>query len=172
MMMDIDGPRGPVARWLSRRRRVDHRPTKQGPMWLLPGWFHEHEVFLLAWSILIGAGYLFGAPRSGALANQLSPVVIVIWSWAMTLSGVIGLIGCFGFRKRMDIAFGLERGALALQAGGLMLFAVSIVSNAGATGLTVAGICMAWALANLTRAWRISVGLKAAHDAGNAEHAP
>lgn len=137
---------------------------------LHPGRHYGHEVFLLAWSIFIGLGYVIGVPPAGSLAARVSPPVIISWAWVMIIGGVVGLLGCYWPRSRFDLALLLERAGLLLQSGALVLFTTAVMANAGLPGLTVAGICLAWVVANLSRVWRITASLHyAATVAGDRE---
>jgi hypothetical protein len=138
-----------------------------------PGYLHvgrnyEHEVFLLAASAFLGVAYLFGAPRPGSVQAVLPGWMSIAWALVLLVSGVLGLLGCY-WPKRMDVALEIERSALTLQAAGMILFAAAVWSFAGLSGLATGIIVLAWALANLRRVYKISIGLTDAERAIHAE---
>lgn len=130
------------------------------PLVLLPGRLNDHEVFLLAWSVFLGCTFVLGAPPPASIAAEVSHPVFVSWAVAVALSGMAGLVGCY-WRGRADIGLGVERGALLMQSGCWLFFAALVIRYAGAAGITAAGIILAWAAANLARAWRITRALAA-----------
>jgi hypothetical protein len=130
------------------------------PLPLLSGRLHDHEQFLLAWSVLVGVTYALGAPPPLSLADSIPEWMFISWAVIVGLSGLIGLAGCH-WRGRIDVALEIERAALLMQGGCWLLFAGCIMGYAGLIGLTAAGIVIAWAGANLSRAWRITKALAA-----------
>lgn len=130
------------------------------PLFLLSGRHHDHEVFLLAWSVLLGVTFAAGAPAPPSLEAAVPNWMFATWAVLVGLSGALGVVGCY-WRGRIDVALELERSALLIQGGCWLLFAGGIFAYAGLDGLTAGGITLAWGLANVSRAWRITRALKA-----------
>lgn len=151
-------PRGVLQRLTGWR--TGGRTRKPLPLILLGGRLHDHQVFLLTWSVLLGATFAFGAPTPASLATSINRPVFLGWAATLAVSGVLGLLGCF-WRGRLDVGLEIERAALLMQSGAWLLFSGCVIAYAGASGSTAAGICLAWALANLSRSHRINRALAA-----------
>lgn len=137
------------------------------PIIIISGKHRHHELLLLAFSVLAGVAFLLGAPRS-AVTQQLDETLVNVWAVGLTVSGVVGLLGCF-WRNNLERSLLLERSGLLIGAGAVLGFAMQVYSVAGGRGLFTAGFYLAWALANVARSLQIGKDLRdmrGARDAG------
>lgn len=114
---------------------------------VIAGRHRPHEILLLALSLLIGAAYTIGAPPPTSLAASLPGWAVLVWSIGLALSGVIGLVGVIWSML-------LEQAGMLLGAAALLWYAAA-VAPFGWRALFAGGISVAWAAANLARAWQI-----------------
>lgn len=119
----------------------------------------SHELFLLAYTLLIGVLYVSHTvplpPQiTGTLAGWQQP----IWAWLWVVSGVAGLTAA-GWRGLM-VALRLEQAAMLTGAAPLLVMTVAVLQPFRfATG--IAGLLLgAWTLANLDRAWQLHIELR------------
>lgn len=137
---------------------------------LVTGRHRPHELLLLAVSVLLGVSYLVRVPAPQTLTAAVPRWVVLLWAVGLVASGIVGLAGCL-WRGDIATGLGLERGAMLMSTGALLLIGSVIVSATGMRGLFSAGITIAWALANLYRCLQITTDLRqvAAARKGNAD---
>lgn len=128
------------------------------PVIVVTGRHRPHEQLLLAWSALLGAVYLIGAPPPASIIALLPTLAVKVWALALLVSGATGLAGCWWRGER---GLGLELGGLLMNSGAMALYATAAFSIAGVRALLPAGIVLAWALANLWRAVQVMADLRA-----------
>lgn len=128
------------------------------PLLVVSGRRRPHEVMLMAVSVVLGVSYLAGAPRPGSVNDLLPDPVFYIWSVALLVTGVAGLVACFS--RRTESGLELERGAMVAQAGALLLYGTVAVTYAGFGALVSAAIVAGWAIANAVRAVQITADLR------------
>lgn len=127
------------------------------PVIIVAGRHRPHELLLLLYSALLGAGYLAGAPVPASLADAVSSTVVTVWAAVLTVSGVAGLVGCWWRGER---GLGVELGALLMNASALLLYSSAVFAAAGMRALLPGGLVAAWAAANVWRAAQTAVDLK------------
>lgn len=119
-----------------------------------------HEILLLAYSAFAGGVYLFSPPVS--VASYVPGWETVVWSVLLLVAGSIGAVA--GIWWRSLTALRIEAGALMLNTAGLLLFVAAVASlippgltwwQGASWYLRAAGWIVAWAVANLWRAWQI-----------------
>lgn len=119
------------------------------------GRHRPHEVLLLAVSVYLGVIYAVGAPPPGSLSALLPLWIFKTWAVVLLLSGVFGLVGCF-WPWRADVGLEVERGALVMQTGGLLLYTAVVFTFAGWPAMAAGAITVAWAIANGVRAAQVT----------------
>lgn len=125
---------------------------------VLSGKHYAHEVLLLAVSLIVGVAYTINSPPPTSLSVTVPHWVIIVWSGGLVISGGFGLLGCF-WPRRLDVALEIERGALVIQVGALLLYTVALFAAVGWPALFSGAINVGWVIANLRRVWMISAGL-------------
>lgn len=131
---------------------------------VVTGKSRPHELLLLAYGAIVGAVTIFGE-RSNVAA--LAPTwAMYSWSIGLLISGVLG-IGASLWRTALVRALEVERGALLIGAGAILLYSGNVFTF-GVTWNTIvaAGIVAAWGAANLWRAWQITIDLRRIATAG------
>lgn len=135
--------------------------TATRPVVIVAGRHRPHEQLFLAWSALIGVSYLVWAPPPTFLSASLPHPLLIAWSAALAVSGIIGLTGCW---LRGERGLGVELGGMLINTGALIVYAVSVFSLAGTRALLPGGIVLAWAVANLWRAAQAVKDIRAIRD--------
>ena len=129
------------------------------PVVVVAGRHRPHELMLLAVSVILGVAYILGAPQPGSLAESLPGWMFTGWALVMLASGTLGLIGCFW--RDADLGMEIERGAMVMQAGAIVLYTSGLFAYAGTRALASGGIAAVWAGANAWRAVQITRDLRA-----------
>ena len=125
---------------------------------VVTGKSRPHELLLLAYGAIVGIATLLGE-RSNAAA--LAPTwAMYSWSIGLVVSGVLG-IGASLWRTALVRALEVERGALLIGAGAILLYSANVFAF-GFTwnAMVAAGIVSAWGAANIWRAWQITIELR------------
>lgn len=128
------------------------------PVLLLTGRHRPHELLLLAYSTLLGVGYLAqrgAAPAS--VAAVLPGPALMLWAAGLAVSGVVGLVGCWMHGER---GMGFELGGLLINTGVLLIYVAAVFAAAGLRAVFAGGVVAAWAVANLWRAAQIDRDLR------------
>lgn len=124
---------------------------------VVTGKSRPHELLLLAYGAIIGAVTLLGERSSIALASPTWAVYA--WSIGLVISGVLG-IGASLWRTALVRALEIERGALLIGAGAILLYSGYILTvGSGWDQVVGAGMVAAWGAANIWRSWQITVDL-------------
>lgn len=124
--------------------------TTRRPVFIVPGRERSHEVTLNIWAVIVGAFYLFGAPRPVSLSELYQPLIYVYAS-GLVLGGLLSLAGCF-WLSNLERSLELERAGLITLTGMLLIYVTAVFTSVGPSGLFAAGLVGAWAWANVRRA--------------------
>lgn len=121
----------------------------RGPVLVVTSRSRPHEMFAFAAQLLLGVAYLVTVPEPASLSALVPGWLVVLWSAGLVVCGAAGLVSA---RMPMGVrALELERGALAVSTGTLLLMGGA---SAAVNGLRSSfGIAMiaAWAGANVWR---------------------
>ena len=123
------------------------------------------ELFVLGFSILVGAPLLWGAPPPGSTTELLGPTLAHVWAWILVVGCATALLGVFwpgAFRCPRATGTGLliEQVGLVAVGVGDLLYAIAVVVILGP--LVPAGIVGGFGLACWWRAWLIQRWVRAA----------
>jgi hypothetical protein len=141
-----------------------HDPNPR-PIVLVTGRQRPHEVLLLVLSVLVGAGYSFGAPPPASVAALMPSWLVHVWAGGLLVSGVTGLASLAGGPRLVERRMHLEIGAMLIGAAALMLSTEATIQYAAEAGVLpraglAAGFGVAWTGANLWRAIQIRFDLR------------
>lgn len=128
-------------------------------MLVVTGRHRPHEVVFLVLALTLGLAYTIGAPPPQSVAAQMWSWVVHLWAIGLLLHGGVGLVAIF-LPVRYERGLRLELGSMLLGFGALIFIAILVFAYAGVAGLFGGGFCIAWATANLVRAWQIQADLK------------
>lgn len=128
------------------------------PVIVVAGRHRPHEQIFLAYSALLGVGYLTVAPVPGSVVAAFPPVAVTIWAGALAVSGLAGLVGCWWRGER---GLEMEAGGLLMNAGALVFYSSAAFAAVGLRALLPGGIALAWAAANMWRAGQAYKDVKA-----------
>lgn len=125
---------------------------------VVTGKSRPHELLLLGYGAIIGAATLLGERSSTALASPTW--AMYAWSIGLVVSGVLG-IGASLWRTALVRALEVERGALLIGAGAVLLYSGYILTiGSGWDQVVGAGMVAAWGAANIWRSWQITIDLR------------
>lgn len=124
---------------------------------IVTGRHRPHEILFLALSVVTGLAYTFGAPPPNSLAALLPGWALAVWAIGLALSGAVGLVGIW---LRRPAGLHIEQGAMLLGTAALVWYTAGVIGLAGWRGLFAGGVSVAWAVANLVRAWQIQRDLR------------
>lgn len=129
---------------------------------IVTGRFQAHEALLLLISVILGANYLLVTIPPPESLQALAPKwLVMLWSLGLLVSGLAGLVAMFWPSvKDVDVALQVERGAMIMSSGTLLLILGSIVVITGLRGAFGIAFILAWIAANLMRALQIQKDLK------------
>lgn len=128
------------------------------PVLVVTGRHRPHEIVLFLFALATGLAYTLGAPPPRSVASEMPSWLIDVWAGGLLIHGVIGLVGVFGpFNQERRLW--LELGSMLIGAGALVLVAAVTFGYAGMAALLGGGLTVAWAVANLVRAWQIVADL-------------
>lgn len=130
---------------------------------LLSSRHRPHEQLFMAWSSLIGVGYLTTAPVPQSLVSVLPGWLLTTWAALTAVSGVVTLVGCWWRGER---GLRVELGGLLMNAGALLVFTSAVFTFAGTRALWSGGLAAAWAGANLWRAVQVGRDLRSIRGSG------
>lgn len=130
-----------------------------GPFVIVLGREKDHEVALNVWSAALGVLYLAGAPKPGSMAALVHGPIFTLWAAGMVLSGATGLVACYLLRGP-ERSLEVERAALVIQTGVLLMWAGVALSFNGWSALMAVGLAGAWIWANVRRCLRITRDLR------------
>lgn len=126
------------------------------PIVVVTGRRRYHEVFLLAGSVLTGLGLLIGGPAPNSINRELEGWMVPVWAAALLFSGLIGLAGVY-WPWQLDTGQELERWALVIQAGAMLLYVGAVLGYAPlAQAWFVALLVTGWSAAHIARAIQIT----------------
>jgi hypothetical protein len=114
------------------------------------------EVYLLLVGAVLGSARLMFGFKTSSVIDGLDPVVLKLWSWLVTSGCIVGLIGLSLPKKWIEVGLQLERYAMTIVGGGLLVYAGIVYGQVGSAGLWTASTNGAFALACLTRSVQIS----------------
>jgi len=126
----------------------------QRPVVVVTSRQRPHELVLLLASVLLGLGYLLTVPPPQSLAAVVPAWLVTTWSVGLLLSGALGLLGAF-WRGSILVALELERAALLVSTGALLLIGGASFAVAGWRALFGGSIILAWGVANIVRCVQI-----------------
>ena len=118
-----------------------------------------HEMLFIVFSAVLGFGYLFGAPPPESVVALVPSWLVRFWAAGLAVGGVLGVIalgGWGGTRRSLRI----EQAAMLNTAAALCVAASAIAQAAGGRGFFGAGFSLAWAMANMARAWMIQADIR------------
>lgn len=118
-----------------------------------------HEILLILLSAVLGVAYLFGAPPPESVVALVSPWLVHLWAAGLAVGGLLGIValsGLGGTRRSLRI----EQAAMLNTAAALCVAASAIAQAAGGRGFFGAGFSLAWAMANVARAWMIQADIR------------
>jgi hypothetical protein len=127
------------------------------PVVLVASRHRPHEQLFMAWSSLIGFGYLTTAPVPQSLVSTLPGWLLTAWAALTAVSGVVTLLGCWWRGER---GMRVELGGLLMNAGALAMFTAAVFTFAGYRALWSGGLAIAWAGANLWRCAQVAKDLR------------
>lgn len=126
---------------------------------LATGRQRSHLVFMMGYSVLAGALILAAGPGSSPVLQEMDPTVRMLWAGSFTASGLLALAGCF-WRGNLQRALSLERAGMLFNTMAVLALAALVYEYGGSRAFFTAGICIAWAAANVYRAAQISKDLR------------
>lgn len=131
----------------------------QRPVVVITGRQRPHELVLLGFALLIGLAYTVGAPPPRSSAAEMPAWLVRLWAVGLLVHGVAGLAAVFvpGPKGRSLLA---EAGSMLIGAGALLVVAAASFSYAGWGALLGGGFLLAWAVANVVRAFQIRRDLR------------
>jgi hypothetical protein len=119
-----------------------------------------HEVFLFGLAVLSGLAILLGLSEPTSLTRDLPSWVLPVWAWCLLTSSLAGLGGML-YRRDRERGMGIERGALVMQTGMVLMYGLLLVAINGWQAVIAAGAALVWASTNLWEAKLISADLRA-----------
>lgn len=126
------------------------------PVIVIAGRHRPHELVFLGLALTFGVSYSTAAPPPQSAAASMPPWLVTAWAVALGVSGAVGLLAVLVLHRWWhEAALWAEAGSMLVGAGALALITAAIISYAGATASFGIGFCVAWAVANLARAWQI-----------------
>lgn len=138
---------------MTRFRLKEAHPVLQDP---LVSQRNPFEVYLLLVGAVLGAARLVFGFKTSSVIDGLDPMVLTLWSWLITTGCFVGLIGLSLPKKWIEVGLQLERYAMTMVGGGLLVYSGVVYGQVGTAGLWNASTNGAFALACLTRSWQIS----------------
>lgn len=127
--------------------------SHQRPLIVVTGRHRPHELLLFALQVVLGLGYLLSVPAPQSLAALVPSWLVFLWAGGLVLSGIVGLAAAW--RKQTLAALELERAALIVSAGALLLIGGASFVATGWRAIFGGSMILAWALANITRCLQI-----------------
>lgn len=107
-----------------------------------------HEILLLVLALLSGVSLLAGPAEPDSMRQELPPFVPTAWAVVLLVSAILGLGGIL-WRGNPIRGMLIERGALRMQAGMVLIYGAVLISYAGWSAVISGGAALAWCLANL-----------------------
>lgn len=126
----------------------------QRPIIVVTGSRQEHELFMMGYSVLFGLVVLLGGGADNPVFRHMERFSFTAWCLLMIASGAAVLTGCF-WRQNVSTGLFLEQLGLYVNSGCVFIFGGIAFQVAGSRAAFTAGICLAWILANVARAWRV-----------------
>lgn len=117
-----------------------------------------HEMFLFGASIVLALSSLVEVPPPRSLVALLPGWFVAIWTGGLLLSGIAGLVACLW--PNVIVSLALERGALLMSAGAVILIGAAALIVNGKSAVVGAGFFLTWALANLVRVRQVTKDLR------------
>jgi len=122
-------------KWLDRYRlRHPYRDTAGRPVLQDPlvAQRNPFEMVLLAWALFVGLlSAAAGVQLSGTLHVALDPLTRVLWAWTLVVGSGVGLAGMTLRGRWMELGFDLERFAMIVLCGGLVIYATILWASVG-----------------------------------------
>lgn len=117
-----------------------------------------HLAFLCVVCVLAGGTIILSGPAPGSIEETLVGWQVSAWAWTLLICGAAILYTMFG----TDAVQALKRERLMLYPFSLaaIAYASAVMSTAPERGAFAAGITLAFAFANLVRAWQITRWLR------------
>jgi len=113
-----------------------------------------HELVLLGLSAALGLAYLVTVPPPQSLAALVPAWLATMWSLGLFVSGVLGLFAAL-WRGAIRFALEVERVAMLVSTGALLLIGGASFVVSGWRALFGASLAIAWAAANIVRSGQI-----------------
>lgn len=113
-----------------------------------------HELVLFGASVLLGISYLSTVPAPQSLTALVPGWLVALWAIGLLASGSLGLIAA-AWRGSILVALELERSALLISTGALLLIGGTSFVATGLRALFGGLIIASWAVANILRALQI-----------------
>lgn len=126
------------------------------PLVVVSGRHRPHELLLLVVSLVTGVAYTIGAPPPTSVAALMPAWALHVWSAGLVASGVIGLVGAL---SRRSWSLQVEQAGMLIGAASLIWYTAAVVGF-GWRALLAGAISVAWAGANVVRAWQIRRDLR------------
>lgn len=108
-----------------------------------------HLLLLLVLGILSGVSILLGTYDPNTMESQLPEVVVQAWGGCLLASSIIAMLGHLGFRRNRVRGMRIERGALLIQSGMILLYGLILVGMFGWAATISGGAMLSWAGANV-----------------------
>lgn len=108
-----------------------------------------HMLLLLILGILTGVSIFAGTYDPNAMERDLPEWVVQIWGGCLLGSGVIAIFGHLGWRRNRMRGMLIERGALLIQAGMVLLYGTVLVGMFGWAATLSGGATLCWAGAHI-----------------------
>lgn len=133
---------------------------------LITGRQRSHLLFMMGYSVLAGLLIVVGGPGDSPVLKEMDSGVRMLWAGSFAASGLLALAGCF-WRNNLQRALSLERAGMLFNTMAVLALAALVYDHSGSRAFFTAGICLAWAAANVYRASQISKDLRSLRGAQN-----
>lgn len=140
---------------------------------LLDSGRNPFELFVLGFSLIVGAPLLWGAPVPGTTAALLGPMLVHVWATILVIGCSVTLLGVWWtwwawlrrwwprWRPRAATGLLIEQCGLVAVGVGDVIYAVGVFTIAPDRGRIGAAIVLGFGLACWWRAWHIRRWVKA-----------
>ena len=130
------------------------------------------ELFVLGFSLVVGAPLLWGAPRPGSTTELLGPRLASVWGLILVFGCTVALAGVWwtwwawlgrwvaSFKPRVGTGLLIEQVGLVAAGVGDVIYAIA-VAGAGPRGALAAAIVGGFGCACWWRAWLIQRWVRA-----------
>lgn len=118
-----------------------------------------HLAFLCGLCVISGITIVASGPQPGSIVASLEHWQVLAWAWSLIICGTAILVTFFG--RSSVVALRRERLMLVPLSLATVAYAGAVTYTNGWAGSFAAGLSLAFAAANLVRAWQITRWLRA-----------